>query len=111
MPAPFCIVCLVPALSVGERKPLHKFAHVSIAPWIKYYMKMVWHKAIRKDPHRELFLSIFKNIFKQNIVFFFKENRQSSVGTVYDMIAMIANVDARDARHKSSISKNKKKGT
>ena len=72
-------------------------------------MEMIWHKAIRQYFHRESFLGLLQNIFKQNIVFFCKENPHPGIGAVYDVVTIIANVGPGDTRHVFNISD--KKGT
>ncbi len=97
------IVFCVPSLRMREREPLHKLLHIPILARIDDKMKMIRHQAICKHAHVVFLTCVFENPLKHFKIILFKENRQTSIRAIQDVVWVIADIDAWFPSHRQSL--------
>jgi hypothetical protein len=72
---------------LSRQKPLHPTAEVSIRTMPQNQMKMIWHDAIGKHPHRNVFTSQPNQLDKRSVISVLMEYLDLRITSIDDVIA------------------------
>jgi hypothetical protein len=85
---------LMMAMNMAREQPLHSRTQVFVTGWPESQMKMIGHKTVANDPHRDMCASLAKQPNERIVGYFFGENTSPLVAAVENMVSV--------ATHRSS---------